>query len=168
MHTEIYWGRGNGWAMGALVAAIEFGEGYKASDPHRPVYVNMLKQQAAALKALQGDDGCWRSSLMNATGYPTPEMTGTSSFVYGIGYGLNTGILEMDTYGPVVAKAWKFMSSEALQPSGRYGFCQPVGGSPEHNINKDSTSDFCVGQFLLAATQVAKLADDSRFQAMML
>ena len=25
VHTEIYWGRGNGWAMGALVAAIQNG-----------------------------------------------------------------------------------------------------------------------------------------------
>lgn len=155
VHTEIYWGRGNGWAMGALVSAIEFG----ANDPHREDYVKIFKLQAAKLASIASpSDGCWRSSLLNATGYPTPEMTGTSSFVYGMAYGVNNGILEKATYGPVIAKAWKFMSSTALQPSGLYGYCQPVGGSPEHNINPTSTSDFCVGQFLLAATQVSKLA----------
>ena len=50
------------------------------------------------------------------------------------------------------------MSGTALSDRGLYGYCQPVGGSPEHNINPTSTSDFCVGQFLLAATQVYKLA----------
>ena len=35
-----------------------------------------------------------------------------------------------------------------------FGYCQPVGGSPEHNIDPESTSDFCVGQFLLGAVQV--------------
>ena len=57
---------------------------------------------------------------------------------------MNNGLLDKATYSPVIAKAWKFMSTTALQSSGRYGYCQPVGGSPEHNINAASTSDFCV------------------------
>ena len=73
-------------------------------------------------------------------------------------YGINAGLLDRPTYLPVVEKAFGFMYTTALQPSGLYGFCQPVGGSPEHNINAASTSDFCVGQFLLACSQVAKLA----------
>ena len=46
------------------------------------------------------------------------------------------------------------MSTTALQESGLFGYCQPVGGSPQNNVNASSTSDFCVGQFLLAAAQV--------------
>lgn len=152
--TQIYWGRGNGWAMGALVAAIKYGE----KDPHRDDYIKIFQQQAARLKEIQSADGAWRSSLLNVTGYPTPEMTGTSSFTFGIAFGINNGLLDKSTYAPVVAKSWKFMSTTALQPSGLYGYCQPVGGSPEHNINPTSTSDFCVGQFLLATTQMATLA----------
>ena len=49
------------------------------------------------------------------------------------------------------------LSTKALQPSGLFGYCQPVGGSPAHNIDPDSTSDFCVGLFILAATQVAQV-----------
>lgn len=152
--TSIYWGRGNGWAMGALVAAIKYGH----ADSHRADYIKIFKLQAAKLASIQGPDGAWRASLLNATGYPTPEMTGTSSFCYGIAFGINAGILDKATYAPVVAKAWKFMSGTALQKSGLYGYCQPVGGSPEHNINPTSTSDFCVGQFLLGTVQVSKLA----------
>eukprot|EP01047_Picozoa_sp_COSAG01_P056544 COSAG01_NODE_6425_length_3674_cov_4.169790_4_plen_91_part_00 len=85
-------------------------------------------------------------------------MTGTASFVYGIAFGINQGLLPASKFRPVVEQAWKFMSSTALQPSGLFGYCQPVGGSPEHNINATSTSDFCVGQFLLAATQMHIMA----------
>ena len=101
VHTEIYWGRGNGWAMGALVAAIQYGK----NDPHLEDYVNIFKLHAAKLASIASPvDGCWRSSLLNATGYPTPEMTGTSSFVYGMAFGVNSGILDKATYGPVIAK----------------------------------------------------------------
>jgi hypothetical protein len=61
-------------------------------------------------------------------------------------------------YLPAIEKAWDFMAGTALHPSGQYGYCQPVGASPEHNISPNATSDFCVGQFLLAATEMAKLA----------
>jgi len=155
LNTNVFWGRGNGWAMGALVAAIE---NSPPSDPHRAVYIDLFKKQAASLKAIQSKDGCWRSSLLNVTGYPSPETTGSSCFTYGIAYGINNNILDSATYLPVAEQAWTCLSQTALQPSGLFGYCQPVGGSPEHNISPNSTSDFCVGQFLLAATQIAKLA----------
>ena len=123
----------------------------------RSSYVEIFKLHAAKLVSIHSADErgiYWHSSLLNASGYPAPEMTGTASFVYGIAFGINEGLLTRATYLPVVDKAWKFMSTTALQPSGLFGYCQPVGGSPEHDVNATSTSDFCVGQFLLAATQM--------------
>lgn len=49
---EIYWGRGNGWAIGALVAAIEFGGSTEVKDPHREKYVDIFKLQAAKLASI--------------------------------------------------------------------------------------------------------------------
>ena len=43
-----------------------------------------LEKQAAKLKSIQSPDGCWRASLLNVSGYPDPETTGSSSFTYGI------------------------------------------------------------------------------------
>eukprot|EP01047_Picozoa_sp_COSAG01_P056545 COSAG01_NODE_6425_length_3674_cov_4.169790_5_plen_360_part_00 len=75
VHTEIYWGRGNGWAMGALVAAIQNG----THDPHRDEYVSIFRLHATKLASImtvdpKGRGGYWHSSLLNATGYPTPEV----------------------------------------------------------------------------------------------
>ena len=57
----------------------------------------------------------------------------------------------------VVLKAWNGLIKVAVQESGRLGYCQPVGGGPKPS-NVTLTSDFCVGLFLLAAEQVAKMA----------
>merc|ERR1712003_63038 len=42
LNSQEYWGRGNGWAISALVSAIEFG----TADPHRPAYVAIFQQLA--------------------------------------------------------------------------------------------------------------------------
>jgi rhamnogalacturonyl hydrolase YesR len=68
----IFWGRGNGWALGALVAALEFGE---PADAHRATYEVIYRAHCARLASLQGADGAWTPSLLNASGYPLGEAT---------------------------------------------------------------------------------------------
>ena len=62
------------------------------------------------------------------------------------------------TYTPAVEKAWAWLSTTALHSDGRVGNCQPGGGAPANNFDANSTSNFCVGQMLLAASEVSKLA----------
>ena len=168
--TQVYWGRGNGWAMAALVSALEFGQG---SDPHWNTYLDFYLKHAAKLKSLQFDDGAWRSSLLNVTAdggacgwgktprdpcKPIAETTGTANFCYGLAWGINAGLLPAAEYTPVVAKAWNWLSTTALHADGLVGNCQPEAAAPGNDIGSTSTSDFCVGQFLLAAGQVSRLA----------
>jgi unsaturated rhamnogalacturonyl hydrolase len=153
--TPPFWARGNGWGMGALATALEF---LPAADPHRAVYADLLRRHAARLAQLQGRDGCWRVSLADPEFYDLPEATGTSMFAYGIAYGVDAGLLARGAYLPVVERAWQCLSRFVLQPSGRVGYCQPGGAAPHRNFNTNSTSAFCVGQFLMAASAVSKLA----------
>ena len=57
-----------------------------------------------------------------------------------------------------MAKGWKWLFKSALHSDGFVGNCQPGGGSPENNFGKNSTSNFCTGQFLLAASQVSRMS----------
>ena len=172
--TQIYWSRGNGWAISALVAALEWGI---TSDPHYKVYLGIFKQHAAKLKSIQYADGAWRSSLLNVTADggacswssgkgipcdPVPETTGTANFCYALAWGINNGILPSGTFLPVVAKAWSWLSQSALHDDGLVGYCQPGGAAPENNFASNSTNNFCVGQFLLASSQVSRLAANAR------
>ena len=46
----------------------------------------------------QGSDGAWRPSLLNASGFPVAETTGTANFAYGFAWGIRTGLLPSATH----------------------------------------------------------------------
>lgn len=154
--TKIYWSRGNGWAIAALVAALESGKG--GADPHYAVYLGIFKQLAAKLVTLQSADGGWRSSLLDTKAFPAPETTGTANFVFAFAWGVNNGILPASVYTPAVSKGWQWLTSVALHADGTIGNCQPGGDQPENNFNRSTSTNFCVGQFLLAASEVWRLS----------
>jgi rhamnogalacturonyl hydrolase YesR len=57
----VFWSRGNGWVIGGLVRMLQ----HMPEDwPERPRYITLLKEMAAALAAIQGEDGLWSSSLL--------------------------------------------------------------------------------------------------------
>lgn len=71
---------------------------------------------------------------------------------------MNNGYLEVDSYRPVVEKAWKYLTTVALQPDGRIGYVQPIGEKaiPGQVVDQNSTSNFGVGAFLLAACEMVR------------
>ena len=154
--TSTFWGRGNGWAMAAMAQSLRL---LPAADPHRAEYAGKLKAMAASLLPLQGADGCWRASLLNASGFPAPETTGSSYFTFAIAEGIRTGLLPRATYIEPLERAWRCLAETALHADGRFGFCQPIGGSPA-STDVNATNDFCVGQFLSAGSAVAQLAGE--------
>ena len=156
-----FWGRGNGWAMLALVDAIQYGAGGTAfaPDPHRHKYVAIYKLFAGRLVELQGADGAWRSSMLEGSSrFPSPETTASACFTRGLAFGVNAGLLDERSVVPAVQRAWDFLSRTALHPSGQVGFCQGPGGGPTNDFNASSFSDFCVGMFLGAAAEVSRMA----------
>lgn len=153
----VFWGRGVGWAAGALARTMQY---VPRSHASFKVYSDHLQMMAATLKSVQPEDGMWRASVLDPTDpcCTNPETTGTSGITFGIAWGVNNGILDSAIFQPVVEKAWAGLSKLAVHESGLLGYCQPVGGGPQP-AKQDSTSDFCVGLFLLAAEQVAKLSE---------
>eukprot|EP01047_Picozoa_sp_COSAG01_P001363 COSAG01_NODE_30_length_36127_cov_41.433234_37_plen_1982_part_00 len=154
--TQVYWSRGNGWAIAALVAALESGK--HGADPHYAVYLGIFKKLAAKLLTLQSSDGAWRSSLLDPKAFPVPETTGTANFVFAFAWGINVGILPASVYKAAVSKGWQWLTSVALHADGTIGNCQPGGDQPENNFNRSTSTNFCVGQFLLAASEVWRLS----------
>jgi len=151
----VFWGRGNGWAAGALARTLQY---LPKDEVGYDVYTARLQDMAIALKRNQQSDGFWRASILDPSQVPNPETTGTSGMTFGLAWGINAGILDRKEYLPVVAQAWQGLTTIALhQNTGKVGFCQPVGGGPAE-ATKENTSDFCVGLFLLAAEQVHAMA----------
>lgn len=55
-------------------------------------------------------------------------------------------------------RAWDYLTKVALQPDGTLGYVQPIGerAIPGQTVDARSTSNFGVGAFLLAATEMYK------------
>ena len=154
-----FWSRGDGWVIAAHARTLDK---LPESDPHYQEYLAVFKQMAEALKNSQQPEGYWTRSLLDPGQAPGPESSGTSFFTYGMLWGMNNGVLDKATYGPVVDKAWNYLAYTAVQEDGTLGYVQPIGerAQPDQVIDQRSTSDFGVGAFLLAATEMVNYLDN--------
>ncbi len=150
---KLFWSRGNGWVLGALVKVLQT---MPADYPSRPKYVQQFKEMAARVAGIQSKDGLWRSGLLDPDAYELPEVSGSAFFTYAIAYGINEHILDRATYLPVVEKSWKGMLGY-IYADGRLGSIQPIDAKP--GVYKPSASYvYGVGGFLLAGSEMHRLA----------
>lgn len=153
----LFWSRGNGWVMGALVKILQT---IPANDPQRPQFEQQLRDMAAEVASIQSPDGLWRSGLLDPNAYPLPEISGSAFFTYAIAYGINQHILDRDKYLPVISRSWAGILSH-VYADGRLGSIQPIDGQP--GIFKPSASYvYGVGGFLLAGSELQKLSHHPR------
>ena len=147
-----FWARGDGWVLAGLAKVLKE---LPADNAHRAHYVMCFKKLAESIAACQQPEGYWTRSLLDAEHAPGPETSGTAFFTYGLLWGMNNGILDKTVYQPVVEKAWNYLVTVALQPDGRIGYVQPIGEKaiPGQVVDANSTADFGVGAFLLAACE---------------
>ena len=166
---QSYWARGNGWVFAALVRVLDE---LPATSPHRAEYEQTLRDMAGALAPRQRADGFWNCSLDDPDDFGGKETSGTALFVYGMAWGIRQKILDEKTYGPVVARAWHALATEALHADGFLGYVQGTGKQPSEGrpIDKDGKpqpigpdyrpdfDDYGLGCFLLAGSEVYRLA----------
>ncbi|HEY4417257.1 MAG TPA: glycoside hydrolase family 88 protein [Verrucomicrobiae bacterium] len=147
---KIFWARGNGWVFAGLARVIEQ---MPANAPHYSDYVAMFQAMAPAIKAVQGLDGMWRTSLYDAAQYPGPETSGTGFFTYGLAWGVRNGFLPASDYTNSITLAWQGLTNLALNASGFVGYVQIVAAAPGVAY-ATNTADFGVGAFLLAGSEM--------------
>lgn len=150
---KVFWSRGNGWVIGGLVRVLEnMPENYHDRKRWIKLYQNMVGKIAS----LQQSDGTWHSSLLNPADYPSKETSGSTFYCYALAWGINHGLLKSEQYAPVVWKAWQALVG-CLHPDGKLGYVQRIAGAPG-NVSYDDTEVYAVGAFLLAGSEVMKMA----------
>lgn len=154
-----YWSRGNGWVITALARVLS---DLPQTDAHYKDYVKDLQAMAKALKACQREDGFWNCSLHDPNNFGGKETSGTALFIYGIGYGIRTGILSRSEYYPVIEKAWNAIVKDAIHKNGYIGFVQGTGkepkdGQPTTYDSHPDFEDYGTGCVLLAAAEMYKV-----------
>ena len=150
---KIFWSRGNGWVVAGLAGVLEY---MPADYRERPKFVEQFQQMAAAIAAIQGKDGLWRTGLLDPESYRLPEVSGSAFFTYALAWGINRNLLDRATYTPVVAKAWQGLLSHIYE-DGRLGCIQSVADAPGQ-FKPTSSYVYGVGAFLLAGSEVDGLA----------
>ncbi len=150
---KVFWGRGNGWVYGGLTRVIDY---LPQNYPSRSRYVELYKQMTEKLLSLQQEDGLWKSSLLDPGSHKLPETSGSGFFTYGLAWGINRGILDRETCLPAAQKAWAGLL-RCVHPDGKLGWVQRIAGSPG-NVVGDMTEVYGVGAFLLAGSEMYKLA----------
>jgi unsaturated rhamnogalacturonyl hydrolase len=149
---KIFWSRGNGWVLAGLALVLErMPQGY----PQRAKYIALYRDMAARIAALQPSDGLWRSGLLDADAYKSPEISGSAFFTYAMAWGIHHHLLDKKTYMPVVSKAWRGMLTHIYQ-DGRLGSIQPIGAAPDQ-FKPSSSYVYGVGAFLLAGSELTQM-----------
>lgn len=153
-----FWARGDGWVFAGYAKIIQ---DLPSGAQHKKKYIQRFQDMAIAIAAAQQQQGYWTRSMLDAVHAPGPETSGTAFFTYGFLWGINNGYLDRETYLPVVKKAWEYLTKTALQANGAVGYVQPIGEKaiPGQVVDKNSTADFGVGAFLLAASEMYRFVD---------
>ena len=157
-----FWARGDGWVIAAFAKVLkDFDtakkQGKKVKSKYRKEIAETYKQLDKALVNCQQQEGYWTRSILDPEQAPGYETSGTALMCYGLFWGINNGYLPK-TYIQSASKAWKYLSTIALQPDNTIGYVQPIGEKaiPGQVVDKKSISNFGTGAFLLAASEYCR------------
>ncbi|MFC0779201.1 DUF2264 domain-containing protein [Flavobacterium sp. HJSW_4] len=150
-----FWSRGDGWVLAGLAKVLK---DLPADYKHRDFFVQKFKKMASAVAKIQQPEGYWTRSMKDPEHAPGPETSGTAFFTYAILWGINNNYLDRKEFVPVINKSWNYLKNTALQKDGKIGYVQPIGEKaiPGQVVNADSSSNFGVGAFLLAACEYVR------------
>ena len=93
--------------------------------------------------------------VLDPDSYPSPENSASGFFVYGLGWGVNQGILKDRKYKKAARKGWKALKSY-VHEDGMLGYVQPVSAAPEQ-VTQNMTEVYGVGAFLMAGIEMLKM-----------
>lgn len=93
------WSRGNGWGAMALASLMR---NLPKKHPLRKDVVKLAKKYFASVASYQDKDGLWHQEMTWPDSYQ--EISGSALLLYGIGAGIESGVLPKRTFLPVFKK----------------------------------------------------------------
>jgi unsaturated rhamnogalacturonyl hydrolase len=147
VEARVHWGRGNGWFAAGMA---EIMRDLPTSSAHYSTIEAGYKRMMAGLLTYQGDNGLWYQVLdMPDNPSNWEESSGSAMFTYAMVAGVRRGILDAETYVPVIEAAWAGLRTKI---------------SAQGNV-----SDICVGTWYKASAQeymgLTRLTGDGHGQA---
>lgn len=156
------WARGVGWVMASFARVFEdIPENWEHYDEFKKTYLEMAKACIDCARTDNEGRVFWTQSMLanfptsgeNPCGY---ETSGTGFITYSLYYGINSGLLDKNTYLPYAEGGIKYLTEVAIQPNGFVGYTQHIGSAATNATNKDSNYNFGVGATLYALCEAAR------------
>jgi rhamnogalacturonyl hydrolase YesR len=149
---KVFWSRGNGWAYAGLGEILEV---LPTDHPSHEFYVQVFDQMSEAIRTAQQPDGLWYPNLADPEQVPIGETSGSALFLYGLAWGIRAGLLDRDTYLPVLERGWAGVVSK-IQSDGKVTAAQPVAAKPD-TFDPKNSEPYATGAVLGAASQILLL-----------
>ena len=148
-----FWARGDGWVFAGLAKILN---DLPLTYEHRDEFIAIYQKMAKTPKENPQPEGYWTRSLLDPEHAPGPETSGTAFYTFGYLWGINNGLLDEDAYINTASKAWKYLTTMAINENGAVGYVQPIGEKaiPGQIVDQNSTANFGVGAVLLAASEM--------------
>ena len=105
-HPAFHWGRANGWA---ILTMCEVLEALPEDHPQRDKILDLFRNHAEGLAALQHHDGFWHQLLDRPGTYL--ESSATAIFAATLAHGVSKGWIDAKAFGPVAFQAWHAVAS---------------------------------------------------------
>jgi len=100
---QVYWGRGNGWALLADVHCLAVLSATTPTHPLRPTILDIVQRQAAGLRPLQDAGGLWHTALTRPDSYL--ETSASALIGYAFKRGIQEEWLDEDAYAAATQAA---------------------------------------------------------------
>jgi unsaturated rhamnogalacturonyl hydrolase len=154
---KVFWSRGNGWVLAGIARVLEY---LPKEHPERTRFEKLFVEMADKVLKCQQTDGLWRASLLDPESYPLKETSGSGFFIFGFAWGVNNGLLDKARFGPAIQRGWNALV-HCVNADGKLTHVQPVGADPK-KFDPQSSDVYGVGAFLLAGTEVLKMATEEK------
>ena len=125
--SEDHWSRGNGWGIIGLCELVRY---LPKDSKYYAEAVERFQAHCAALIKYQDYRGLWKQSIAEPLAWE--ESSGTGIILYAIGIGLRKGLLDQETYMPVLKKGVEGLCKFCINPDYSIekcctGYCCPEG-----------------------------------------
>lgn len=121
-HSSFHWGRANGWAILAMAEVLDV---LPENHPQRAEILDLFRQHAEGLCALQSGEGFWHQLLDRNDSYL--ETSATAIYAYCLAHGINEGWLDPLAFGPAAVLAWNAVSTKINAEGQVEGTCVGTG-----------------------------------------
>lgn len=135
-----HWSRGNGWGIIGLVELVRY---LPKDHKSYPEACKRLQDHCAALIKYQTVRGLWRQSVAEPLAWE--ESSGTAIILYAIGIGIRLGVLDKETYMPVLEKGIEGLCRFCIE--GDYSVTRCCQGClcPAYGDQKGTVEAYVVG-----------------------